>query len=248
MGGFCAATYKRGIDFINIPTTLLAMVDAAIGGKTGVDLGFFKNQVGVFAFPRAVIIDPAFLNTLPYDELKNGYAEIIKHALIADNSLWLTLQKDGFNQVSNLIEKSMVIKTEIVSKDPYEKDRRKLLNFGHTVGHALEMLSQEPTGRQLAHGEAVAEGIIAESYISVKMTGLPTAEADQIKHFIRRFFPVPTFYKSNFEAVYELMLNDKKNVNGALKMTLLKSIGKGIINISVSKKIIMECLKASLMP
>jgi len=242
MGGFCTATYKRGIDFINIPTTLLAMVDAAIGGKTGVDLGPFKNQVGVFAFPQSVLIHPAFLNTLPYAELKNGYAEIIKHALIADKKLWLTLSEKGFEDTQILIEASVAIKTQIVSKDPFEQNERKLLNFGHTVGHAIEMLSPEMVGRQLSHGEAVAEGIIAESYISAQIAGLPYAEADKINGFVRRYFPPITFTKGNAEAVYELMRHDKKNRDGKIKMTLLKGVGKGVYDIEVNKDVIIAYL------
>lgn len=246
MGGLCAATYKRGIDFINVPTTLLAMVDAAIGGKTGVNLGMFKNQIGVFAFPQAVFINTAFLNTLPVNELKNGYAEIIKHALIADKKMWHTLMEQGFEKLSTCIENSVFIKTEIVKIDPFEKNKRKLLNFGHTVGHALEMLSPEIAGRQLSHGEAIAEGIIAESYISTKMAGLPLADADKINGFVRRFFPPITFTKGNTEAVYELMLHDKKNRNGKIKMTLLNSPGKGIFNAVVGKDVIIEYLKKDL--
>lgn len=246
MGGFCAATYKRGIAFINIPTTLLAMVDAAIGGKTGVDLGVFKNQVGLFAFPEAVLINPVFLNSLPKNELKNGYAEIIKHALIRNENLWNSLMNEGFDNLARLIETSVAIKLAVVESDPFEKNERKLLNFGHTVGHAVEMLSPQIAGRQLSHGEAIAEGIISESYISTKIAGLSLAEADKIKGFVRRFFPPVTFTKGNTEAVYELMLHDKKNRGGKIKMTLLKGIGEGIYDVEVPLTLIMECLKETL--
>jgi len=243
MGGFISATYKRGIDCVNIPTTLLSMVDASIGGKTGVNIGVYKNQIGHFSQPKAVFINTEFLNTLPEKELVNGYAEIIKHALICDLTYWNTLKKNGFINLNEIISKSIEIKYEIVSQDPLEKNIRKKLNFGHTIGHALEMLSPKLVGRQLSHGEAVAIGIICESYISMKLSGFKEKELLEITDFIKTIFPAFKINTDHFQKIFDLMLFDKKNENGKIKMVLLKSIGKAVIDIEAEREMIFNALE-----
>ena len=169
IGGFVASTFKRGIDFIHIPTTLLAQADASVGGKTGVDFANLKNQVGVFSNPKAVFVFPQFLDTLDERQLRSGFAEIIKHALIRDKTLWHTIQSVDVNDRSGLtdvISQSLQIKNDIVTDDPFEKGLRKILNFGHTIGHAVESVSLRQHKKQLLHGEAVAIGMICEAYLS----------------------------------------------------------------------------------
>ena len=245
MGGFVAATYKRGIRFYNIPTTLLAQVDASTGSKTGVDLGGLKNQVGVFADPQAVFINPCFLRTLPMEQIQSGFGEIIKHALIADKAYWRLSKRKFCFLVENwgkLIKPSLEIKSSIVIKDPTEKGLRKLLNFGHTIGHALETLALE-NKRPLLHGQAVALGMLAEAWLSTKLTGLSEDEFDEIQKVILSNFDVYQFDETNFERILELMGHDKKNVSGQVRLTLLNQIGKGVYDISCEEKLLREALK-----
>jgi len=240
MGGFAASTYKRGIEYVNIPTTLLAMVDASIGGKTGFNLDIYKNQIGLFSRPYAVFIYPYFLNTLPHNELINGYAEIIKHALIKDFRYWNEINNNHFQNLKYLIEKSIDIKSEIVALDPYESDLRKILNFGHTVGHALEMLSSKIFDKFIGHGEAVAIGLICESFISYRISGLSEEELEEIVNLIKSIFPLLIIDKKHYQKIFNLMVFDKKNVNNKIKMVLLNKIGKAIFDIEVKKEIIFE--------
>ena len=220
MGGFCATTYKRGLEFIHIPTTLLAMVDASVGGKLGIDFKGFKNQIGLFNNPKAVLISSEFLETLAESELKSGFAEVVKHALISDNSLWLKLKNTPFTDLDweDIIDTSVQIKNKIVLADPFEKGERKKLNFGHTFGHAIESYYLEK-GTPISHGEAVFIGMILET----KISDLSETEKNEIKNYVLSNFSLPyTPKKSN---LHKFLLNDKKNQNEKINFTLLSGIG-----------------------
>jgi 3-dehydroquinate synthase len=225
MGGFCASTYKRGIDFIQIPTTLLAVVDASVGGKLGVDFNGLKNQVGLFSNPKSVIINPEFLQTLPENQLKSGFAEVVKHALISDKNLWKEIILVPFNEMNweEIIETSINIKNKIVISDPFEKGERKKLNFGHTFGHAIESYYLEK-GTPILHGEAVFMGIIIESEFS----SLTDSDKNQIKNYILSNFQLPHFPSKS--ELLSFMINDKKNLNKKINFSLLTEIGNCTIN------------------
>jgi len=228
LGGFVASTFKRGIAFINIPTTLLAQVDASIGGKTGVDLGALKNEVGVFSEPRELFIWPGFLKTLPKRELVSGLAEIFKHGLVAEAGYWLTCTSANLldtEELTEIIRHSIRIKSAIVAADPTETGERKKLNFGHTIGHAVEGLVLERAERTLLHGEAVAVGMICESWISVQEAKLPEEQHEEIVRTICRYFPFQSLNPMDDHRLIELMRHDKKNEKGDIRMVLLKSIG-----------------------
>lgn len=234
MGGFVASTFKRGIDFIQIPTTLLAQVDASVGGKLGIDFEGYKNQIGVFAEPKAVFIDADFLETLDDRNIKSGFAEMIKHSLIADRSQWQKFQSLNIEPVvlSEYIVSSVEIKNKIVSQDFKEENIRKNLNFGHTVGHAVESLflfSQKP----FLHGEAIAIGIVVESILSLKI-GLSENEFLSIYSFIKKHFYLPKISNEEMIELKKLVLHDKKNVGGQLKLTLLEAVGEAQFDIGVS--------------
>ncbi|MEE2700146.1 MAG: 3-dehydroquinate synthase [Bacteroidota bacterium] len=220
MGGFCASTYKRGIDFIQIPTTLLAMADAAVGGKLGIDFKGLKNQIGVFNNPKSVLIDPVFLNTLPEKELKFGFAEVVKHALISDKDLWKTITSTSFEKLNweEIIVKSVNIKNSIVLSDPLEKGERRKLNFGHTFGHAIESYYLKK-GEGILHGEAIFMGIILETELSP----ISKIEKDEIKNYILSNFSLP-FTPKKAELLPNLM-NDKKNKEKKISFSLLNNIG-----------------------
>lgn len=244
LGGFVASTYKRGIDFVNIPTSLLAMVDASVGTKTGVNLGGLKNMVGSFSQPQMVLIDTAFLETLPGNQMRSGLAEMFKHGLIADASYW--------NQLKNLSElttedlllliyHSVSIKNEIVLQDPFEENVRKLLNFGHTLGHVIETYSHSGKGIQpLLHGEAIAIGMILEAHISYKKNLLTKNSYLEIKETLNLMFESIVFTKNDIEICTHLLIHDKKNVNGVVQFTLLSDIGKGVINEVVDSELVNE--------
>lgn len=224
MGGFAASTYKRGIRFINFPTTLLSMVDASIGGKLGIDFNGFKNHIGVFNDPTAVVICSQFLKTLPDRQIASGFAEILKHGLIADKKYWervkeLSLMSSNWDEI---IPHSVEIKQQVVLEDPLESGRRKILNFGHTLGHAIETYFLG-TDDELLHGEAIAIGMILEAHLSHQKLGFSLNEVDQIAETMAKFFDLrhlPTLDK--FE---HLMFQDKKNEGGKLNFALLKAIG-----------------------
>ena len=225
MGGFCASTYKRGIDFIQIPTSLLAMVDASVGGKLGVDFNGLKNQVGLFSNPKTVIINPEFLETIPENELKSGFAEVVKHVLITDKNLWNHLKNTPFQDLDweEIIESSVQIKNRIVMSDPKEKGERKKLNFGHTFGHAIESYYLQK-GTPILHGEAIFMGIILESELS----SLSVSEKNDIKNYILSNFSLPyTPSKSN---LLNFLRNDKKNFEEKINFSLLNTIGDCTIN------------------
>lgn len=232
MGGFIASLYKRGITFINIPTSLLAMVDASLGGKTGVDLGSSKNMIGVFTEAEKVYIDPIFLQTLPDEELLNGYAEIIKHALIADSTFWSELQDSALDLEAvntDLLARAIAIKADIVAADPKELGARKKLNFGHTWGHAIEgyFLDKEP----VAHGHAVAVGMVLEAYLSKQKGLLSPGEFQEIASFLLKKYPPIDLVAVDFDQLYALMLQDKKNTDhAAVSFVLLESIGAAVIH------------------
>lgn len=244
MGGFIAAIYKRGIDFVNIPTTLLGMVDASIGGKTGIDLGAFKNQLGVFKHPIKTFVDPIFLGTLPDEELLNGYAEMLKHGLIRSRAQWNKLKQiNSLEELKNinLIQDSIKIKFDIVNQDPLEKGERKLLNYGHTIGHAIEgyLLDKEPIG----HGLAVAIGMVAEAYLSFKRNLLNKADYFEIEMVITEKFPMIKFSDNDIREIVLLTRNDKKNESNSINCTLLKEIGDAKIDCVVTEDEISEAIK-----
>lgn len=246
LGGFVASTFKRGIDFINIPTTLLAQVDASIGGKTGIDLNYLKNEIGVFSNPKAVYINPDFLTTLDERHLLSGFAEVIKHALIADKSYWKKIKSFSLSDISGiteLIQQSIEIKNTIVASDPKEQGIRKSLNFGHTVGHAIESFFMEGTSKSLFHGESVAIGMICEAYLSYKKTKLNHEELDEITSYIFSVFNFVKLESFDEHRLIELMRHDKKNTKGEINFTLIGKIGKAEIDKKCSIELIKESLK-----
>ncbi len=244
MGGFCAASWKRGIRFVQIPTTLLAQVDASTGGKVGVDFEGVKNLIGTFAQPLDVLIDPAFLDTLPVEQLRSGFAEVIKHALIGDAAHWEQLcQLDSLQGApwQQIVPRSLRVKRRIVAADPYEKDLRKALNFGHTIGHAVESAALH-TERPLLHGEAIAIGMVCESWLSARKTGLPQAQLSQIVRFIRKIFGYYPLNNLPTADLLALMANDKKNDRAGINFTLLSHIGEARINQTASETEIRDSL------
>ncbi|RZK48645.1 MAG: 3-dehydroquinate synthase [Pedobacter sp.] len=243
MGGFIASTYKRGIDFINIPTSLLAQVDASVGGKTGIDIDAVKNMVGTFALPKAVFIESAFLKTLPSRELLAGYAEMIKHALILDKAYYESLKSGNPMQIDpEWIAHSVDLKNEVVLTDPLEKGLRKILNFGHTIGHAIESFSLAHDKQPLNHGEAIAIGMIIEAYLGTKFTGLSTNDYQDIKNYISSLYPNYQVNPKHFKKLLTYMYSDKKNENGTLLFSLISSIGTCKYNIEVSENEVLQAL------
>ena len=245
IGGFIASTFKRGIDFINVPTTLLGMVDASIGGKNGVDLGNLKNQIGVINVPQLLLIDTSFLETLPQREMRSGLAEMMKHGLIYDKNYWqqfLDLSQLNFDDLDPLIYRSVEIKNEIVKQDPTENGIRKALNFGHTLGHGIESHFLE-TETPLLHGEAIAIGMILESYISKEKGLLTNEEFNEIKYIITNLFDEHLITDNDVQAIQDLLIHDKKNEYGKVQFALLNGIGKIIINQSVENELIISSFK-----
>jgi 3-dehydroquinate synthase len=244
LGGFVASTFKRGVDFIHIPTTLLSMVDASVGGKNGVDLGNLKNQIGVINVPKMVLIDTIYLNTLPQNEMRSGLAEMLKHGLIYDKEYWkqfLDLKAIDFADFDELIYRSVEIKNEIVKQDPTEKNIRKALNFGHTLGHAIESYFLENENKTtLLHGEAIAVGMILESYISLNKNLINPEEYIQIKTTIKTIYDDIVFEENDIEPILELLIHDKKNEYGNIQFALIEGIGKIKINQSVENELILK--------
>lgn len=237
MGGFCAATYKRGIDFVQVPTTLLSQVDASVGGKLGVDFEGFKNHIGVFQLPKTVLIDPVFLQTLPWRELRSGFAEIIKHCLIADAHKWNEIrQKDLEEQdLPDLIAHSVAIKEQVVSSDPTEKGLRKILNFGHTLGHAIETYFLGKPKLHLLHGEAIAAGMITEAYLSYRRGLIEQSLLNQIEEYVFATYGRAQIKPTDFDAIVGLTLQDKKNVGGQVRFSLLDGPGSCAYDLAVGK-------------
>lgn len=245
LGGFCAALYKRGIRFVQVPTTLLAQVDASVGGKTGVDFQGFKNQLGVFQEPAGVFIEPRFLHTLDPRQLKSGYAEVVKHSLIADATAFQAQRRTGMllEDWTSTIEASVALKREIVAQDPLEAGPRKLLNFGHTVGHALESYLLAQPGREILHGEAVAAGMVCEAWLSVQKGLLSAEELDQIETFLFSVFDKVQFVSLETEAIAEYAWQDKKNAGSIINCTLLQGIGHGIYDQPVTVHELADSLR-----
>jgi 3-dehydroquinate synthase len=245
LGGFAAALYKRGIRFVQVPTTLLAQVDASVGGKTGVDFQGYKNQLGVFQAPAGVFVEPQFLQTLDPRQIKSGYAEVIKHWLIADAEAFNTNRRLGWltDDWTSIIRESVALKQRIVAEDPLESGPRKLLNFGHTVGHALESYLLTQPGRETLHGEAVAAGIVCESWLSVQRGLLSADELDKIETFVFSVFDKISFVSLETEAIAEFALQDKKNSGSTINCTLLNGIGNGVYDQPVTLAEIAESLR-----
>jgi len=246
LGGFVASTYKRGIRFINIPTTLLSQVDASVGGKTGIDFNSYKNMIGTFKEPSLVLINTLFLKTLPKRHILSGYAEMLKHALITGESEWLkikslSIEAVDYDYLQILVKRSVEIKHNVVSKDLYEKGIRKILNFGHTIGHGIEsyLLSK---GINILHGEAVALGIVAEIYLSNLKFIFNIEKVFEISSFITSRFPAYNLSYEDYQKIFEIMQQDKKNKNNKILFTLLRKIGKPEIDQECNKNEIFEAL------
>ncbi|MFC5412146.1 3-dehydroquinate synthase [Larkinella bovis] len=237
LGGFCASTYKRGIDFIQIPTTLLSQVDASVGGKLGIDFHGFKNHIGVFKLPEAVLIDTVFLQTLPERELRSGFAEIIKHCLIADEAKWNVIRRLDLHQQNweDLVAHSVAVKKKVVEQDPTEQGIRKILNYGHTVGHALETYLLADPKRRLLHGEAIAVGMIAEAFIAARKGLIPAQLLEQIEEYLFAVYGRVAITDADLEPVLALTLQDKKNRGGQVRMALLDGPGRCTYDVPVSK-------------
>lgn len=247
LGGFVACTFKRGIKYVNVPTSLLAMVDASVGGKTGVDLGALKNQIGVISTGDMVIVDTSFLDTLPQNHLKSGLSEMLKHGLIHDRSYWnslLNLSNLSLNDLDNLIHQSVEIKNTIITEDPNEQGIRKHLNFGHTLGHAIESyFLSAPNKEELLHGEAIAIGMIMESYISHELLGFPKEDLEIIKEtFLKKFKRVP-IKTTDYKAIIDLLKYDKKNEHGNINFVLLESIGKPKMDCLVENELLLKAFE-----
>jgi 3-dehydroquinate synthase len=241
MGGFCAATFKRGIDFMLVPTTLLSQVDASVGGKLGVDFGPYKNHIGVFQLPVATHIATDFLKTLPFRELRSGFAEIIKHCLIADKKMWQAISSRSVEDQDwlKLVKHSVKIKSLVVKKDPRENGLRKILNFGHTIGHAIEghFLT---TSNRLFHGEAIAIGMILESYIAFHKKLISANDLQDISEYLFVTFGMKEL--PDADVWLPLVKQDKKNKGNKILMALPKQLGKAVWDIPVSEKEIRDSL------
>ena len=246
LGGFAASTFKRGIDFINIPTTLLAMVDASVGGKTGINFGGLKNEIGVFSDSRFVIINTQFLDTLDHDNICSGYAEMLKHGLISDERTWaelvtFDLENPDLSQLQRMVADSIKVKERIVETDPHEHGIRKALNLGHTMGHAFESFAMR-RGTPILHGYAVAYGLISELYMSARKTAFPTDRMHQTVRFIRENYGTLNITCDDYPTLIELMHHDKKNTSGIINFTLLGNVGDIRINQTANEEEIKEAL------
>lgn len=244
IGGFAASTYKRGISFINIPTSLMGMVDAAIGGKTGVNFNGLKNIIGLFNQPDSIYIFPEFLETLPEQEMKSGYAEILKYALINDKNLWNVMKDksmNNFESLEDLIAFSVLIKAEIIEQDPEEVGIRKTLNFGHTFGHALESFWHK-NEKSISHGAAIAAGMICESYLSSKINNLTDEALKDIQATINKNYSWPSLSKKDIPEIIQIMLNDKKNQNTRINCSLLNKPGQGKYDQLIPQELLEEAL------
>ena len=247
IGGFAASTYLRGIEFINVPTTLLGMVDAAHGGKTGIDFKLLKNQIGVFNEPLEVLLDDEYLKTLSKEEFINGYAEVVKHSLLTDkpdltfNSL---IKLDLFKDSDYIINSYSSVKNEIVKSDKYESSIRKVLNLGHTIGHAIESYSHiSDKVVDLKHGQAIVIGLITELYISYKKFNFPLKDVLTVKEHLKKYFSLIQFQEDDIMNIYDLMIYDKKNEGSKINFVLLKEIGKPVIDQIVNKDLFIESFR-----
>lgn len=245
LGGFAASTYKRGINFINVPTTLLAMVDASVGGKTGINFGGLKNEIGVFNDAEFVLLDTNWLQTLDEENIRSGYAEMLKHGLIADETMWaelinFNLAQPNLRQLASMLNKSVRIKERIVAEDPHEKGIRKALNLGHTFGHAFESWAMKR--QPVLHGYAVAFGLIAELYLATTQTDFPTERMRQTVNFIRAYYGSLPITCNDYPELIELMHHDKKNRGNEINVTLLGGIGDIRIDQTITEEDIKEAL------
>lgn len=247
LGGFVASTFKRGIRYINVPTTLLAMVDASVGGKTGVDLDNIKNQVGIINSGDMVLIDTTFLSTLPKNQIRSGMAEMLKHGLIHGHDYWgkmINYSETNESNLDSLIYGSVLIKNEVVTLDPNENDLRKTLNFGHTLGHAIESYFLEhPKKQELLHGEAIAIGMILECFISNRLLNFPKKALDQLVHLVKSLYRPAIIVKDDYAQIIELLKFDKKNDHGNINFVLLNDIGSHKIDCKVENVLINEAFK-----
>lgn len=245
LGGFVASTYKRGIKFINIPTSLLGMCDASIGGKTGIDHQFLKNIVGTFAMPEQIFLYPKFLDTLPFEQIRSGFAEMLKHGLIADDKHWedlISIPELNAEHIAPFIERSMQIKQNIVEKDFKEQNVRKTLNFGHTIGHAVESMFLS-MGKIIPHGDCVAMGMICETYLAYLEGLLDEDISKEIIAHLDRFYPRLDIQQFSDEEILQLMMNDKKNKNGIINFSLIKNIGFSSYDDQCKKENLNKCLE-----
>ncbi len=246
LGGFVASCFKRGIAFINIPTTLLSMVDASVGGKTGVDLGVLKNQIGLFSDPEMVLIDARYLQTVTEREIRSGLAEIIKYGLTYDVKLWdkiINFKDLTISNISTLIHRSIEIKNEVVTEDPKEHGLRKILNYGHTLGHAIESYFLESKNKEnLTHGEAIAIGMITEAFLSEKLLNFPADYLAEIKTRLLKIYGKVTIETSDYDAIIELLIHDKKNVSGQVNFVLLSDFENFKLDCKVEKALLIEAL------
>ena len=245
LGGFAASTYKRGINFINVPTTLLAMVDASVGGKTGINFGGLKNEIGVFNDAEFVLLDTNWLRTLDEKNIRSGYAEMLKHGLIADETMWaelinFNLTQPNLHQLASMLDKSVRIKERIVAEDPHEKGIRKALNLGHTFGHVFESWAMKR--QPVLHGYAVAFGLIAELYLATTQTDFPTERMRQTVNFIRAYYGSLPITCNDYPELIELMHHDKKNRGNEINVTLLGGIGDIRIDQTITEEDIKEAL------
>ena len=245
LGGFAASTFKRGINYINIPTTLLAMVDASVGGKTGINFRGLKNEIGVFSNASTVILDTTFLKTLDTENILSGYAEMLKHGLINDEKMWAELINEelsvSHSSFKKMLAESVAVKQRIVTEDPTEQGIRKALNLGHTAGHAFESFALS-NNAPILHGYAVAYGLICELYLSAIKTGFPSEKMHQTVRFIKEHYGKMSITCDDYPTLLELMTHDKKNVAGTINFTLLGSIGDIRINQTATKEDIYEAL------
>ena len=245
LGGFAASTFKRGINYINIPTTLLSMVDASVGGKTGINFRGLKNEIGVFSNASTVILDTTFLKTLDAENICSGYAEMLKHGLISNEKMWaelinFDLAQPDLQQLQTMVADSVAVKQRIVTEDPLEQGIRKALNLGHTVGHAFESFALKHS--PILHGYAVAYGLISELYLSTVKTGFPSDKMHQTVSFIKEHYGKMAITCDDYSTLLELMTHDKKNVAGTINFTLLGGIGDIRINQTATKEDIYEAL------
>lgn len=243
MGGFCAATYKRGIDFILVPTTLLAQTDASIGGKLGVDFNSFKNHIGVFQQPALTLLYSGFLKTLPQEELRSGFAEIIKHCLISDREMWMVISGRSLQEQDwdALVKHSVKFKAWVTTEDPKEKGLRKILNAGHTIGHAVESYLLE-AGSRILHGEAIAIGLIAEGHIGLKRGFLEERELSEIWKYIVKVFGKVSLTEEQIAAAARLTVQDKKNKGNKILCVLPDGIGKAQWDVEISEEDVKQAL------
>jgi len=246
LGGFVASTFKRGISFINIPTTLLSMVDASVGGKTGIDLGVLKNQIGLFSNPEMVLIDTQYLETVSNREIKSGMAEIIKYGITYDVELWNKIKDHNVLNISatnELIYRSIEIKNEVVITDPKESGLRKVLNFGHTIGHAIESYFLDAAEKEnLTHGEAIAIGMVTEAFISKKLLNFPSENLKNIKKSIIDIFGRVQINSSDYDGIMKLLIHDKKNVGGQVNFVLLADFEIFKLDCKVEESLIIKAL------